>query len=352
MRRTNGAARVLWPAALLAPLVFGLAPAAAAAPAACTWSESVLPMPAGALAGDVAATDNSGGYAGTISFGADSEQGGPAVLWKNGQFTNYGYLPDPAYDKFVSVQDVNGAGTVVGTAFTADWGIPSAIRSRDGKLERLPELPGGTASQAEGINERGDIVGAVETEVDGGPFWHPVLWPADRPGEVVELTGLPETQGYATGIDQDGTVLVEVDDPDQNRVPYLWKDGAAKPLPLPGGGYDVITRGISNGRVIGQVSYESGDAGGVVWDRNGRPTAVARGADLQDINGNGRIVGRTDAPDWDEYGVWNLAALDSTLGYTAERGLELRVSSDDGTIAGRTWKFPGGRDEPTVWKCA
>ncbi|WP_030674267.1 hypothetical protein [Streptomyces rimosus] len=351
MRRTHGVARVLLSAALVATMAGAVAPAAAAAaPRACAWTPATLPLPAGALTGEVVATDGSGGYAGTVSYGAGSEQGGRAVLWKNGKFTDYGNLADPVYQNWVTVSGVNDAGTVAGMAYRDADGLPSALRSHNGRMERLPELPGADASRAEGINDRGDIVGAVETTVNGAPYWNPVVWPADKPGTVVKLTGLPDAEAVATGIDQDGTVLVSVDD--GRRVPYLWKDGKARALPLPKGAYDVITRGISNGRVVGQVSYDAGDPSrSVLWDRDGRPSVLPRSDDVWGINRDGRIVGRTDDPDWHEFGVWQLTKLGSTLRYASDRGLEITVSGDDGTIAGQSWKIPGGMDEPTVWSC-
>lgn len=353
MSRTNGATRVLLSAALMATMAGAVAPAAAAAEqeAACAWTPSILPLPAGALNGDVNATDGSGGYAGTISYGADSEQGGRVALWKDGKVSDYGNLEDPDYQNWVDVDGVNDSGTVVGTAYQQAEGLPSAIRSRNGKMERLPELPGADASMSGGVNDHGDIVGAVETTDNDELYWNPVIWPADKPGTVEKLTGLPEARAFAVGIDQDGTVLVEVDHNDSGQVPYLWKDGKARPLTLPDGAYDVITRGISNGRVIGEVAYESGDYRGVLWDRDGQPQVVAGSGDVRGINRDGQIVGRTDAPDWHEYGVWQQTKLGSTLSYAPDRGLELAVSSDDGTIAGRSWSIPEGRDEPTVWSC-
>ncbi|MGA4844635.1 hypothetical protein [Streptomyces sp. G45] len=350
MRRTQGVARVLLSAAVLVAAVGVVGPGAVAAEAgACAWQPSVLPMPAGALAGAVDATDGSGGYAGTISYGADSAKGGRAVLWKDGKLTDYGNLADPAYQNWVGVHGVNDAGTVVGAAYQESTGFPSAIRSRDGRLERLPELPGAFSSRAEGINDRGDIVGAVDTEVDGAPYSHPVIWPADRPGTVVELTGLPATSASATGIDQDGTVTVEATY-DVKQELYLWKGGSARRLPLPDGARDVIPRGISNGRVIAQVGVGA-DARSVLWDRDGQPRVVERADDIRGINRDGRIVGRTDDPSRRQFGVWQGTALASTLAWSSNRGLELTVSSDDGTLAGRSWTFPGGRDEPTVWAC-
>ncbi|WP_409055687.1 hypothetical protein [Streptomyces sp. SYP-A7185] len=352
MRRTNGVGRALLPALLTAAMAGVVAPTAVAAgPAACAWTPAGLPLPTGALTGDVEAADGSGGYAGTISYGADSARGGRAVLWKNGELTDYGNLADPAYQNWVEVTGVNVTGTVAGNAYRDADGYPSAIHSRGGKMERLPELPRAESSTAEGINARGDIVGGVEVTVNGEPTRRPVIWPADKPGTVVKLTGFAGKRATATGIDQDGTVLVEVDG-DDGRVPYLWKDGRARKLPLPAGAYDVINRGIANGRVIGQVSYDSGDTSrGVLWDRDGLPRVVAGADDVRGINRDGQIVGRTDDPSWHEFGVWQQTTLGHTLRYAPDRGLELRASGDDGTIAGGSWTIPGGRNVPTVWTC-
>lgn len=63
-------------------------------------------------------------------------------------------------------------------------------------MGRLPEPPGAEASGAEGVN--GDIVGSVETAVDGGSYLQPVVWPADRPGTVATVTGLPAARAVVT----------------------------------------------------------------------------------------------------------------------------------------------------------
>lgn len=351
MRRTHGVARVLLSTAVVATMAGVVAPNATAAEpaAACTWTPSILPMPADALTGEVDVADGNGGYAGTISYGADSEKGGPPVVWKNGKFTEYAFLDDPEYQKRVTVNDMNDAGTIVGNAYQMN-GFRSAVRSRDGKLERLPELPGGYSSAAEGINDRGDIVGRVEVSGADGPSFEPVIWPADKPGTVEKLTGLPDTSAMADGIDQDGTVLVNVERDDSAGL-YLWKNGKATKMVFPGKTLDYIPRGISNGRVIAEVDFRNGGWKSVLWDQDGKARVVARGADIRSINRDGQLVGRTDDPSWREEGVWNKTALDATLPWGTNRGLQLRVSSDDGTIAGRSWTFGGGRNEPTVWAC-
>ncbi|KAA6223684.1 hypothetical protein CP973_18740 [Streptomyces albofaciens JCM 4342] len=93
---------------------------AAAAPQACVWTPATLPLPAGALTGEVIAADGSGGYAGTVSYGADPVQGERAALWKNGKFTAFGNLTGPGYRNWVTVAGVDGAGTVAGRS----WKFP------------------------------------------------------------------------------------------------------------------------------------------------------------------------------------------------------------------------------------
>ncbi|MFD9903810.1 hypothetical protein [Streptomyces sp. NPDC059063] len=350
MRRTTGAVRVLLSTGLLVTAIGVVAPAAGAAEsAACTWTPSILSLPAGALTGEVHAADGSGGYAGTISYGADSAKGGRAVLWKNGKMTDYGNIVDPEYQNWVSVDGVNKAGTVIGAADRQN-GYSRAIHSRNGKVELLPDPPGVVKSMATGINDRGDIVGGAAIDRDGALYWYAVMWPADQPGKVVKLPGLPNLSAIATGIDQDGTVLVQVDD-GLHELPYLWKGGTAHAMALPDNTRDVITRGISNGRVIGIADTRDKGWRNTLWESDGKPQLVERNADIRGINRDGQIVGRTDDPSWREEGVWQRTKLGSTLKWASDRGLELNVSSDDGTIAGRSWKIPGGKDEPTVWTC-
>ncbi|EPH41358.1 hypothetical protein STRAU_5594 [Streptomyces aurantiacus JA 4570] len=328
------------------------APTATAAESeACAWTPATLPLPAGAVTGAVSAADGSGGYAGTTTDGSNYGKDNHAVVWKNGKLTDYGYLVDPNYVKGVEIDAVNDAGTVVGIARRKD-GYYNAVRSRNGKIERLPEPAGAYVSSAKGINEKGDVVGNVGMVVDNILRFHPVIWPADQPGKVVALTGLPNASATAHGIDQDGTVLLAAESGNV-RAPYLWKDGTARALPLPDGAQNVVTRGISNGRVVAEVTTYSPSYAlrGVLWDRDGQPRVLPRNEGIRGINRNGQILGRTDTSGTQEYGVWQLTTLGSTLKQASDLGFDLAATSGDGSVAGRSWKIPDGRITPTVWNC-
>jgi uncharacterized membrane protein len=351
MRRTNAVARVLLSAGLTATMVGVAAPTAAAESTACAWTPSALPIPAGAVTGTVVAGDGSGGYAGTTTDGSNYGKNNHAVVWKNGKVTDYGYLVDPSYVKGVEIDGVNDAGTVVGIARRTD-GNYNAIRSHNGRIERLPEPAGAYSSSAKGINDKGDIVGNVGMVVDNILYFHPVMWPADQPGKVVELTGLPHASAVALGIDQDGTVLLSAES-NYVRVPYLWKDGEARALPLPDKAQKVVMRGISNGRVVGEVTTHSPsyELRGVLWDRDGRLRELPRNEGIRGINRDGQIVGLTDTIGTQEFGVWQLTTLGSTWKQGPELGFDLAATSGDGSVAGRSWKIPDGLIKPTVWTC-
>ncbi|MGC0421797.1 hypothetical protein [Embleya sp. AB8] len=353
MKRKTGVARVLLSAGLMAAMISAVAPTAAtAAPTACTWTPAFLPLPAGGLFGEVVAADGSGGYAGTVGYSTDyRNKDTHAVAWKNGKPTDYGYLDDPGYKKVVEVAGVNDSGTIVGIARRTDDGF-NAVRSRNGRIERLPELPGAVYSNPKGINNKGDIVGNVGVVgADKILYFHPVLWPADQPGTVLELTDLPGPSPIVEGLDQDGTVLFTVNT-ETGPAPYLWQDGTARALPLPAGVKTATMRGISNGRVVANIPFgQMSGTQSLLWDRDGRPQAVPQSIDVRGINRDGRIVGRVDVAPWRSVGVWQLTTLGATLNWAADWQFEIVVASDDGTIAGGSWNYPVGFERPTVWTC-
>ncbi|MEU7137131.1 hypothetical protein [Streptomyces sp. NPDC046261] len=327
-------------------------PAAAAAPAACAWTPTLLPRPAGIDSAAVTAADSQGGFAG------DGDVWGPwgssshhALRWRDGQVTVYA---DPPGMTDPSVAGVNRGGTVVGHAQTLTAG-DHAFRSRDGKLEALPEPAGAQESWATGINDNGDIVGHVGThfqeDVMSYTVHTAVLWPASAPGTVVKLSaGLPTTgQTKAKGIDQDGTVLIEHypkrTDAFTATSLRLWRAGTARTLTPPAGMDRVEGAAISNGRVAGRATPGDAEGIGVLWEQNGTPLRLGTSWRAGSVNRSGQVTG--SLPDLAN-GVWQLTRLVATL----KGSLGVNVSADDGSVAGwsRT-SDDAGRGEPTVWRC-
>ncbi|WP_329182086.1 hypothetical protein OG754_40065 (plasmid) [Streptomyces decoyicus] len=316
--------------------------AAAATTAVCTPSS--LPLPAGTTDGTVTSSDSGGGYAGE-TYGTSARH---AVRWKNGQITDYGVLPGMS-GASTTVTGVNRDGTVVGYAVDAD-NTSHPFRSREGKLEALPvpSFDGTMNAFATAVNDNGDIVGWAAADRDKAPM-AAVMWPASAPGTVVRLTGgLPETgQTSAVGIDQDGTVLVNVhpeDDPVSATAAYLWRAGNSRKLAAPSGAAQVQGYGISNGRVAGRA-----DTSGIVWDHNGTIVRADKGELLYSINRTGQSVGyQPSAPGAQVLGVWQLGTKIATLA-----GIEktVSVSADDGSLAGSIHSSTTRRTTPTTWRC-
>ncbi len=342
------------PVALAVAVTTLSSPAASAA----TCSATLLPLPATRVAGVVLAADGQGGFAGEASsrrvLGSVSVH---AVRWSGGVATNLGLLPGHS-PLSVNVTGVNRAGTVVGDAPEASGVRNRAFRSVGTALTPLPEPAGVHSSWATGVNDNGDIVGHVGTEFQQGVTIHTahraVLWPASAPGTVVELTGgLPTTgQTIATGIDQDGTVLVEhyptrTDDFDATSL-YLWKASAARKLAIPSGTVSVDGAAIANGRVVGGTyASEFADGVGVLWEQNGSVVRPTTAGSLHSVNRSGLSTGFTASTPLG-HGVWQGSALTATL----SGSLGVNVVSDNGSVAGWSRSAAGADNQPTVWRCA
>lgn len=333
-----------------------LSPTAAAAQA-CAWTPGALALPSAINDGAmILAADSQGGYAGEgkVKFGPGLFSV-RVLRWSGGQVTNYGSFRNGR----ASVTGVNRHGTVVGHGPRAGLvGDSRAFRSTGAAFEELPEPAGTETSKATAINDNGDVVGHVGVKFQQGTTIYTVhtavLWPANAPGTVVKLTGLPATgQTTATGVDQDGTVLVEHFPTRTNAFDatalYLQRGTTARKLALPSGSARVAGHQISNGRVAG-VTYSSSTSPGtgVLWGQDGVPSRPDNNSSVNSVNRDGQSVGWTADGALVTNGVWQqgqqLATLTGTLG--------LKVSADDGSVAGwsRAAAF-GSKNQPTVWRC-
>jgi hypothetical protein len=337
------------------PVVVALALTALSSPTAsaatCTWTPTQLPVPAGLTQGVVTAVDSQSGYAGEASSSGNTTH---AVRWVGGQVVDYGTVP--GYGPHAFVSGVNKAGTVVGHTSAATGNRQRAFRSVGTALQPLPEPPGAEHSWANGINDVGDIVGEVGSDVTSGSSTYlvrtAVLWPASAPGTVVKLTaGLP-TGGQTLGqaVDQDGTVLVQYYPGITNSLDatalYLWKSGTARQLPTPVGTKKVDGRAISNGRVAGASSV--GGLVGTVWEADGTIVKPVDSNLIVSINKTGQTTGwKVGSGLSTVHSVWQGTAKVGTI--TGQR--TLNVSADNGTVAGYSWNSTTF-SQPTYWRCS
>lgn len=322
-----------------------------ASPTACTWKRTVLPLPTGSTIGEVRATDHQGGAAG---FRGTAENQWKAVAsWKGDAFTGYG---TPAVGVTPEVIDQNRAGTILVDQMWA-WitGPPvyTAQVSRAGKLENLPKPTGYTHTKALDIADDGDILGYAFNVTSGSdPGKTLARWPADRPTEVETLTGMP-TDAYVLDADDDGSVLYATRGWRQH---FLLRDGKAVALKGLKGLSGSQAQVVSNGRVVGEGTYNGKDVG-VLWDRDGTVKILPNSTSDIDyqINRNGTIIGSTDnyTEGWtvnDGFDVWQ---LDTYVTKAGGRGDVARTIGDDGTVGGFTVTDTKNTTKgiPTLWSC-
>ncbi|MEV4316668.1 hypothetical protein [Actinocrispum sp. NPDC049592] len=333
--------RLLSGAALATAMIAGPGTMSAAA-AACTWRPAALPLPAGGVSGVASATDNTGGFAGTVRL---SDRTTHVVAWKNGKITDYG--PSSSLLS-VSVYDQNRAGTIVGVASLGRPGVPpasSGFRTNATKTESLPTPDGATSTFPRGgINDKGDIVGGYRTTRNGVSVIIGVRW---RGNTVTELAGLPVSSNVE-GLDEDGTVLYTAADrsPSEQR-PFLWQEGRITALAKPSQAGDLRGYDISAGRVVGSLYYKN-SAGkyveeAIFWNTDGVPRKLPNGQSAVAINRDGVSAGIATNG---QGAIWRLGVHEATLG----AGTVANAVGDDGSVAGS--RKVNGEDQPTVWRCS
>jgi probable HAF family extracellular repeat protein len=131
---------------------------------AFTWFQgvfAVLPTPDGFVGAEARAISNSGTVAGNV---LDAGGGKHACLWEGGQPV---LLPSLPGHTFAEANALNEVGQVAGTSFAVyDPAAPGhagqgmAVVWQQGGVSAVGTLPGYSYSEAYGINDQGDVVGA------------------------------------------------------------------------------------------------------------------------------------------------------------------------------------------------
>jgi uncharacterized membrane protein len=227
----------------------GWTPPPATAPTSCALER--LPVPDDVPMALTAGADPTGRWIVGRSYPkGDSYQ---AIIWHDGTPTK---VPLPG-DSEEMLEDVNSAGTAVGWSYEGAGPVPYVYR--DGTVSGLPGADHGSAVA---INDAGAIAGDA-----GGA---PVVWPSATSAPSVLPLPSGASTGSATDIDEDGTVVGNIDD----DRPYVWfADGTHRELPLPtlDGAPAAIGRvfTVRNGWATGLAA-----PGGDIPGAEGTPTAV------------------------------------------------------------------------------
>lgn len=297
---------------------------------------------------DLGAGDNSAAYA-VNDIGQVVGGGRVAFIWEDGVLQELGFLPGHTSS---FAMDIDESGQVVGTSFGPDGGRAFIWTSETG-MRPLQGTLGGQRSEAWGINESGDIVGA--STLPGDTVQRATLW---RNGAVVDLqVALGEGTGYAWDISDGGTAVGTFFGPGVN-APFRWTAADGIQLMWLGTGGEAL--GINSAGVIaGWKPAVTGDPStAYIWTNGvfrhlgtlGGSSSVAMA-----INDLGAVVGRAATGSRRGGGGQSVAFIWTEA--TGMRSLGLPFGSDfgwawdineTGIVAGVTGQR--GHDRATIWR--
>ena len=211
----------------------------------------------------------------------------------------------------------------------------TAAGSREYIAVSLVGLGGDT--EAQGINERGEVVGLSRTSAGNS---HAVMWTTS--GALVDLGTLGGSESSATAINNKGEVVGWSLTKDGNTHAFLWKNGQMSDIGLASSGCDAFSfsRAINDrGQVAGTCA--SGAAvhaslweNGLVTDL-GIPGSPGDMSGALDINERGQVVGQIGSPRAAMWDKGTLTVLSEDYSYA--NGI-----NNAGDVVGHYWV--GGPD--------
>jgi probable HAF family extracellular repeat protein len=190
---------------------------------------------------------------------------------------------------------INKSGEVVGYAMTVGDAATHAFMWRGGAMTDLGALPGGDYSRANGINDRGQIVGTSDAVVPSAGVSGSTIAPQAflyEDSQMVDIDpNLPVVLfpgSWAYGINDAGEVVGDVLNAAMDSRAFLFSAGSFATLPVDG--FEPQARAISrDGWVVGS-SWEAGSPPFVYAD--GQQASIgSRPGQAEAISDRGLIVG-------------------------------------------------------------
>jgi probable HAF family extracellular repeat protein len=240
-----------------------------------------------------------------------------AFLWRQGVMTDLGTLGGPNSASDWPVKDDKGL--IAGYAETStpdplgeDFGgfgtnlITLGFVWKKGVMTPLPTL-GGNNSGANGVNNRGQVVGVAEKNIQDPNCpphqildWGAVMWGPGK-GEIQELPGLPgDTTAAAIGINDEGQVVGAsgLCKRPHDRHALLWQHGSVTNLGSFGGTRNRANAINNRGQIVGNSELAGDTAQHAFFWRDGVMTDLGTLAGDSSsfafgINNKGQVTGQS-----------------------------------------------------------
>ena len=182
---------------------------------------------------------------------------------------------------------VNNRGDVAGECHMPDG--PRAFVLRKGIFTTL-HIPSASESRANGLNDRGDVVGNFFDEAEQREYGF--LY---SDGLVTKIS-VPNAETTASAIANNGTIvgLYELQDASGNSAGnygFILEDGEYRFLSVPGAAYTAPSGINERGAVVGVSDWGEGASYGFLFDGKNFIKAPAPDLRFNDIDNSSRIVG-------------------------------------------------------------
>jgi probable HAF family extracellular repeat protein len=215
------------------------------------WSDNKLELleSLGGPYSSASAINAAGEVVGTAQISSGEKR---AVLWRTKQPRDLGLL---AQGNYSSARDINDKSDIVGEGNLAPNGKPQAFFWHAGKMQQLPDLPGGTICGAQAINKNDAIIGSCDLP---NGIAHGVIW---RNGSIEDLGTLGGEDSPSTALDINAMGQVVGTSEDDGRLrAFLWEKGKMINLnklipPDSGWTLQVASRINDNGEIIGRGAF-------------------------------------------------------------------------------------------------
>jgi probable HAF family extracellular repeat protein len=239
-----------------------------------------------------------------------------------------------------SVSTINNRGQVVGWMQTAEGRVHPFLWHRGAKTD-LGTL-GGDEGVASDVNERGHVVGNSVTATGER---HAFLW---RDGTMTDLGTLGGTFSSATFVDGKDQVFGRSFAADGTNQPFVWSGGVMRPLSAPGWTELGVSDVSESGYAVGGGRNPDGVRQAFVWYRGvltGLPSLEpGTTSSAQFVNERGQALGLVFGPATGQHRT--VTWTGGRVTQVSDSGAEPGGINDQGSVVGMT-----GADQAFLLRC-